>query len=176
MATKTWWIQIKFWVVPPTMIPRWNTEVCHTYIRDDKNGRTIGHFLSNSLVQGIPIIYWYNFGRANVYIYDMCNAYCCLQTWLQLFTHATVLQESEESLFLLLHDNLTFVIEFVFMPKRTVRQVQLTRSRTDREIRHFSFVVSPSFVSPGFGNLSFRMCHDSLNYCYLLIVMVVHVL
>jgi hypothetical protein len=95
------------------------------------------------------------------------NQYLTLVNRKPYQTHAQMPQmvcKTERWLGLLFHDYLTFVIKLVLVPKSTVAQVQLACGGTDGKIRHLSLVVGSSFVPSSSGNLSFRMCHDSLGY------------
>ena len=56
------------------------------------------------------------------------------------------------------------IVEFVFMPESTVRQVEFTCSRANREVPDLNYLVCSSLVSPCLRNLSFRMCHVLCNY------------
>jgi hypothetical protein len=58
-----------------------------------------------------------------------------------------------------LNDNLSFEVQFTVQPVSSVWQVHFTCSLAFSQSWGFQLVVSSSFISSGFRNFSFRMCH-----------------
>lgn len=58
-----------------------------------------------------------------------------------------------------LDDNLSFVVQLTIQPESSVWKVHFSCSRAFCQTRCLQLVMSSSFISSGFRNFSFRMCH-----------------